>query len=552
MASTTTTTTTAAAAPAPRQAPSRFQRGTDRETSSGGDEKGKDVRTSNIIAAKAVSDTVRTSLGPRGMDKMIVGPREEVTITNDGATILSKMQVIHPTAKMLVDLSKAQDIEAGDGTTTVVVVAGALLNACLNLLNKGIHPTQISDSFKLALDKCEEILIQNMAIPLDLADREALIRAAKTSLSSKVVSTSADILAPMAVDAVLRVIDSKTATNVDLSDIKCVKQQGGLMEDAELVEGLVFTQGASKAAGGPTRIANAKIGLVQFQLSPPKTDMDNNIVVNDYQQIDRVLKEERAYLLNLCKRIKKAGCNVLLIQKSILRDAVTEMSLHFLARMGIMVVRDIERSEVEFISKTLNIKPVATIDSFTADKLGTAELVEEINVGEGKIIKVTSIPNKGNTISALFRGSNKLLLDETERSFHDALCVVRSLVKKRYLIAGGSAPEVELSLQLEHFAKSLEGADQYCVRAFAEALEIIPTTLAENAGLKPISIMTELRNMHIKGHKNMGINVKKGCISDMVEEEVVQPLLVTLSALTLATETTRMVLKIDDIVTVRG
>ena len=298
----------------------------------------KSVRESNIVAAKAVADAVRTSLGPRGMDKMISSPKGEVVITNDGATILKQMEVSHPTAKMLVDLSKSQDIEAGDGTTTVTVIAGALLNAAQTLLEKGIHPTVISESFLMAAKKSEEIL-QAMSVPVDLADREQLIRAASTSLNSKVISNNAGLLAPLAVDAILKIIDPATAVNCDLRDIKVVKKMGGTIDDTELVDGLVFAQKASHAAGGPTKIANAKIGLVQFCLSAPKTDIEQNIVVSDYSQMDRILKEERKYILDMCKKIQKSGCNVLLIQKSILRDAVNDLSLHFLAKMKILVVK---------------------------------------------------------------------------------------------------------------------------------------------------------------------------------------------------------------------
>ncbi|EFC47840.1 chaperonin subunit delta [Naegleria gruberi] len=523
-----------------------FQRGKG-ETNVNEKERGKDVRYSNIEAAKALADSVRTSLGPKGMDKMIVLPKDEVIITNDGATILDKMKPTHPAAKMLVSLSKSQDIEAGDGTTTVVVMAGALLAACQNLLDRGIHPTTISDAFKLCVDKAEEIL-DNMSTKVDLTDRENMIKSAKTSLSSKVVYQYADVLAPLAVDAVLRVVESKDASNVDLNDIKIVKKLGGLLEETELIEGLVLDQGTRKSAGGPTSIKDAKIGLIQFQLSPPKTDMENNVVITDYTQIDRILREERAYLLNLCKQIKKEGCNVLLIQKSILRDATTDMSLHFLAKMGIMVIQDIDRKDVEFISKTLNCKPISSIDSFKKEKLGSAGLVEEVNTGDGRIVKITGIPSQGKTVTCLVRSSNKLMLDEAERSLHDALCVVRSLVKKKSIIAGGSAPETEISLGLVEYSKTLRGAIQYCVREYGESLEVIPTTLAENAGLSPIKIVTELKNRHMHGEKNAGINVKKGLISDMVEENVIQPTLTTLSAIALSTELVRMLLKIDDVV----
>eukprot|EP00026_Physarum_polycephalum_P006998 Phypoly_transcript_07051.p1 GENE.Phypoly_transcript_07051~~Phypoly_transcript_07051.p1 ORF type:complete len:539 (+),score=116.93 Phypoly_transcript_07051:32-1618(+) len=513
-------------------------------------EKEKDVRTSNIVAAKAVADCIRTSLGPKGMDKMISSPTGEVVITNDGATILSQLEVHHPAAKMLVELSKAQDIEAGDGTTTVCVLAGALLGAVSSLMTRGIHPMSIAESFSHACQKALEVL-NSVAIPLDLSDRESLLKSAITALNSKVVSQYSNLLAPIAVDAVLSVIDPKTAINVNLKDIKVIKKLGGTIDDTELIRGLVFTQHASHSAGGPSRIQNAKIGLIQFCLSAPKTYMDNSIVISDYQQMDRVLKEERTHILTMCKKIQKTGCNVLLIQKSILRDAVNDLSLHFLAKMKILVVKDIERDEVEFITKTLGCVPIASIDSFVPEKLGKADLVEEVGSNESKLVKITGIPNAGKTVSVVVRGSNKLVLDEAERSLHDALCVIRSLVKKKCMIAGGGAPEIEVAMQLTNYSKTLKGVESYCVRSYAEAFEIIPYTLAENAGLHPIAIVTELRNRHAQGEKTAGINVKKGAITNMLEENVVQPLLVDTSAVTLATETVVMLLKIDDIVITR-
>mmetsp|Transcript_70078 Transcript_70078/g.222130 ORF Transcript_70078/g.222130 Transcript_70078/m.222130 type:complete len:268 (+) Transcript_70078:214-1017(+) len=267
--------------------------------------------------------------------------------------------------------------------------------------------------------------------------------------------------------------------------------------------------------------------------------------------MDRILKEERNYILSMVKKIKASGCNVLLIQKSILRDAVTDLSLHYLAKAKILVIRDVERDDIEFVSKTLNCMPVAHIDHMKPEKLGKAALVQEVQVGNGKVVKVEGIENKGRTATVLVRGSNKLVLEEADRSLHDALCVVRCLVNKRFLIAGGGAAEIELSLQLGQWAKTLMGMESYCVKAFAEALEVIPYTLAENAGLNPIQIVTELRNMHANGEVNAGINVRRGTTTNMLEENVVQPLLVTTSALTLATECVRMILKIDDIVPVR-
>ncbi|XP_002974704.2 T-complex protein 1 subunit delta [Selaginella moellendorffii] len=509
-----------------------------------------DVRQANIMAAKAVADAVRTSLGPRGMDKMLSTSSGEVIITNDGATILLKMEVLQPAAKMLVELSKSQDIVAGDGTTTVVVIAGALLKQCIALLGKGVHPTIISDAFHRASLKAVEVLT-SMAIPVELSDREALVKNASTSLNSKVVSQYSSLLAPLAVDAVLNVVDPARPDSVDLRDIKVIKKLGGTVDDTEMIKGLVFDKKASHTAGGPTRVENAKIGLIQFQISPPKTDIEQNVIVSDYTQMDRILKEERNHILGMIKKIKATGCNVLLIQKSILRDAVTELSLHYLAKAKILVVKDVERDEIEFISKTLNCLPIANIEHFRAEKLGQAELVEEVSVGDGRIVKISGIKNMGRTTTILVRGSNQLVLDEAERSLHDALCVVRCLVNKRFLIAGGGAPEIEVSRQLGAWAKTLQGMESYCVRAFAEALEVIPYTLAENAGLNPITIVTELRNHHANGEVNTGINVRKGQITNILEENVVQPLLVSTSAVSLATECVRMILKIDDIVTVR-
>uniref|UniRef100_A0A2K6LG70 T-complex protein 1 subunit delta n=1 Tax=Rhinopithecus bieti TaxID=61621 RepID=A0A2K6LG70_RHIBE len=476
------------------------------------------IRFSNISAAKAVADAIRTSLGPKGMDKM------------------------------LVELSKAQDIEAGDGTTSVVIIAGSLLDSCTKLLQKGIHPTIISESFQKALEKGVEILT-DMSRPVELSDRETLLNSATTSLNSKVVSQYSSLLSPMSVNAVMKVIDPATATSVDLRDIKIVKKLGGTIDDCELVEGLVLTQKVSNS--GITRVEKAKIGLIQFCLSAPKTDMDNQIVVSDYAQMDRVLREERAYILNLVKQIKKTGCNVLLIQKSILRDALSDLALHFLNKMKIMVIKDIEREDIEFICKTIGTKPVAHIDQFTADMLGSAELAEEVNLnGSGKLLKITGCASPGKTVTIVVRGSNKLVIEEAERSIHDALCVIRCLVKKRALIAGGGAPEIELALRLTEYSRTLSGMESYCVRAFADAMEVIPSTLAENAGLNPISTVTELRNRHAQGEKTSGINVRKGGISNILEELVVQPLLVSVSALTLATETVRSILKIDDVVSV--
>ncbi|CAK9296906.1 unnamed protein product [Gordionus sp. m RMFG-2023] len=510
------------------------------------------IRESNIIAAKAIADSIRTSLGPRGMDKMIKSKNGDVTITNDGATILKQMQVIHPAAKMLVELAKAQDIEAGDGTTTVVILAGSLLEAAGNkLLDKAdLHPTLVSEAFgRASIQACK--ILESMSIPVKMSDRQTLIKCASTALNSKMVSQYSNILAPIAVDAIFKITDPEIATNVDLKDIKIITKLGGTLEDTELVDGVVFIQNFSGGSGAPSKIEKAKIGLIQFCISPPKTDMESNVIVSDYAQMDRVLKEERTYILNIAKQIKKAGCSVLLLQKSILRDAISELALHYFAKMKILVLKDIERDDVEFVCKSLGCKPIASLDHFTPEMLGSADLVEQINTDDNsKLIKITGISNPGQTVTILVRGSNKLILDEAERSLHDSLCVLRCLVKQKALIAGGGAPEIEIRLRLPEISKNDETTtpvERVCFEAFARALEVIPITLAENAGLDPVHALTDLKARHAED-VNAGLNVRKGTITNMLEENVLQPLLVSTSAIRLATETVVSILKIDDIV----
>lgn len=291
-------------------------------------------------------------------------------------------------------------------------------------------------------------------------------------------------------------------------------------------------------------------GLTRVSVWPVTNQ--NSVVVSEYAKMDRIMREERKHILKMCKKIQKTGCNVLLIQKSVLRDAVNDLSLHFLAKLKIMVVTNVERNDIEFISQTLGCRPVAHIDQFVPEKLGSAEIAAEHTVGAStKVVKITGVPNPGRTITLCVRGSNPLVLEETDRSIHDALCVIRSLVKKRYMIVGGGAPETEISLEMKKWAKTLTGMAGHCAKAFAEAMEIIPYTLAENAGMHPIAIVTELRRRHAEGEKLAGINVRRGIISDMSEENVVQPLLVSTSAIKLAAECVCMILKIDDLVAVR-
>ena len=431
-------------------------------------------------------------------------------------------------------------------------MAGALLKATTDLMTKGLHPTAISDGFQVAHKKAMEV-IDEMSIPVDLDDRDKLIQNAITSLSSKVVSHHSDLLAPMAVDAVLQIIDKATADNVDLRNIHVSKKLGGTIDESELIDGLCFVnKKASHLAGGPTRVENAKIALLQFPISAPKSDMESNVVVGNDAAIDRIIKEERKYITGIIKKVIASGANVLLLQKSVLREAISDIALHFLAKKKIMVIKDIDREQVDFISKTLNATPVAHIDQLKPEKLGSANLVEETGSGGSqKIVKVTGCPNKGKTVSILLRGSNQLVLDEADRSLHDALCVVRALVKKRSLVYGGACVEMEVAHRLVQHSRTIFGNDSYVCKAYGESLELIPYTLAENAGLDPILFVTELRNRHNDGNKYAGLNIRKSTIMDMEETEVVQPTLVSASALTLATECVRMILKIDDIVMTR-
>lgn len=521
-------------------------------------EKPVEVRRSNIGAGRSVADAIRTSLGPKGMDKMVKTKNSEVLISNDGHTILREMAVLHPAARMLVELSGAQDAEAGDGTTSVVILAGALLGAGERLLDRGIHPSLIAESFTRAASRAVEVILA-MASPIDLSTDRPLVLAATTSLNSKIVSQYSSKLAPMCVDAVLRVAQGN---DVNLNNIRLVKKLGGTIEDTELVKGLVLRQ---RVIGQVKRVEKARIALVQFQLSPPKPDLENHVVVSDYRQMDKILKEERQYLLHMAKTIKKFKCNVVLIQKSILRDAVNEMALHFMNKLGIMVVKDIERDEIEFVSKTLGCQPIADIDSFAEDRLGSADLVEEVEQAEAPILKFTGLKphsaatelsgssggilsshEKSVTCSLVCRGVNTLVLDETERSIHDALCVLRSLIKQQALVAGGGAAEVEVARVLNKEADTLGGTEAVCWKEFAEALEVIPTTLAENAGLNSVNAVTELRQKHEQGEQNTGISMRRGT-ADITAENVLQPVLVNTSAITLAAETVKSILRIDDI-----
>jgi T-complex protein 1 subunit delta len=504
-----------------------------------------------ILAAKSVADAVRSSLGPRGMDKLIQLKDGTVIITNDGATILKWMGAAHPAAKLMVSMSQAQDVAAGDGTTSVVIFAGAFLNGCKSLLERKLHPSLISDALKVVGEEGLKI-ISELKIPFASAEgfsddeRSILVNSASTSLSSKLAAQWSDILAPLAVDAVLRVFDGK---NVDLKDVRVVQKVGGVLDDSELIDGIVFEHKMLRSAGEPRVIQDAKVALLQFQLSPPKTDMESQVVLSDYDQMDRVQREQRKYILKIVQAIAKTGANVVLLQKSILRDAISDTALTMLQNKKILVVNNIDRNDVDFVCRTIGCKPIASVEGLSADKLGFAGRVEELQTPGGAIVKITGLKQQSRTVSVLLRGSNELIIGEAERSLHDALCVIRSIVYERYLLPGGGAPEVELAVRLAQRADEIGGEIGHCLRVFANSLEIVPYTLAENAGLNPLEVITKLKELHLKGEKAFGVSVKGP--ADMRKEEVLQPFLVTKSALAFASETVRMIMKVDDILATR-
>jgi T-complex protein 1 subunit delta len=510
-------------------------------------EKKKNFQYSNFIIAKAISDSIRTSLGPLGMDKAIIS-EDEILITNDGATILENSQFDHPAAKMLVNISKAQDNEAGDGTTTVVVLCGAFLGACLNLLKKGLNQIKILDSFRFSLKKTEEILI-SISFPIDLNKKETLYDAAFSALESKVVSSHSYILAPIAVEAALKLIDKEISYDLDLNNIKILKKIGGVIEQTELLEGLGIDYPVVKSFGGPVKIIDAKIAVIQFCLSLPTTDTEHIVVIENYSSMDRILREEKEYIIGICRKIRSSGCNVLLIQKSILREAISTICLQILAQMKIMVIRDIEREEINYIANSLGCIPIVDIESFSEEKFGKAGIVEEKSFFSEKITNFREIKYQYNkTVSILIRASNPMLLDEADRSFHDALCVIRSLIRRRYLIGGGGSAEMEVSCLLRNFSKSLTGINPYCLTAFANSLEVIPYTLAENAGMQPIEAISLLKMHHYNGKKTMGINIRKNIISDTLKDNIVIPLLVITSAINISVEFVVQLLKIDGLI----
>jgi len=503
--------------------------------------RGREAQHTNIMAAKIVAETVKSALGPKGMDKMLVDSFGDITITSDGRTILDEMDIQHPAAKMMVEVAKTQDSEAGDGTTTAVIISGALLSKAENLINKSVHPTIIIDGYKKASHKALETL-EKIAISVDLNSQGHLRKAAMTSMASKLVAEHREYLADLAVKAVLQVAEKEPGKyKADIDNIKVEKKSGKSVRETKLINGIVLDKEVTHS-GMPKRVENAKIALLDTALEIQKTEFDAKIDIESPEQIDAFLKQEESMLREMVNKITATGANVVLCQKGI-----DDMIQHFLSRKGILAVRRIKKSDMEKLSKATGGKIITNLDDISPADLGNASLIEERKIGDEKMMFVEGCENP-RAVTILIRGGTKRIVDEAERSLHDALCVVRDIVEEPKVLAGGGAPELEVSRVLKKYAETLPGREQLAVKCFAEALETVPLTLTENAGLDPIDILSELGARHGKGEIWAGIEVRSGKVQDMSAAGVFEPLAVKKQIIKSATEAASMILKIDDVI----
>jgi archaeal chaperonin len=504
-------------------------------------EKGRGALSNNIQAAKAIADSVRSTLGPRGLDKMLVDSMGDVVVTNDGVTILKEMDVEHPAAKMLVEVAKTQDQEAGDGTTTAVILAGELLKRAEELIEQNIHPTIISQGYRLASSKALELL-QASSHPVAIADTETLKRIAVTSMSSKSVSFNREMLGEIAVKAVTAVAEKKSSGyNVDLDNIQLIKKQGGQMADTSLIEGVIVDK-EKVHSGMPSRVESPKIALLDAALEIKKTEIDAKIEINDPNQLNAFLQEEENMLRRMVEQVKKSGANVVLCQKGI-----DDLAQHFLAKEGIYAVRRVKKSDMEKLAKATGANIVSKVSELSPEDVGSAGLVEERKIGDDALTFVTGA-KKAKAVSVLIRGGTEHVIDEIERSLDDALNVVATAVEDGRFVFGGGATAAELALHLRDEAAKIGGREQMAFETFAEALETVPRTLAENAGLDPIDILIELRKAHKSGQKNAGVNVLAGKVDDMQSLQVIEPIRVGRQAIESATDAAVMILRIDDVI----
>jgi len=499
---------------------------------------GKDAKSTNITAAKMVAETVRTTLGPKGMDKMLVDSLGDVTITNDGVTILEEMDIEHPSAKMIVEIAKTQEKEVGDGTTTAVIYAGELLKNAENLLELNIHSTVIARGYRLAADRAIEVL-NKMAEPVTKEDVKILKNIAITAMTGKGAEYTKEKLSGLVVNAVKQVIEIDG--NIDMDNIKIEKRVGASAEDSELIKGIVFDKGRVHS-GMPRVVKNVKIALIDRELEIKKTEIDANIEITSPDQLQSFLQQEEKMLKEMADKIAESGANVVVCQKGI--DDIVQ---HYLSKRGIYAVRRVGESDMKKIAKATGAKVVTNLHDLGKDDLGFAGIVEEKKVGDDEFTYIQECKNP-KAVTILVRGGTEHVTNEIERAVTDAVGDVIASLKVGKVIAGAGAPEMELSKELRKYSESLSGKEQLAVRSFADAMEVIPRTLAENAGLDPIDVITELKVAHDKNKKWTGINVFTGKVMDAWAEGVIEPLKIKTQALSSAAEVSNMILRIDDII----
>jgi thermosome len=504
--------------------------------------RGREAQHSNIMAAKVVAESVRSALGPKGMDKMLVDSFGDVTITSDGRTILDEMDVQHPAAKMLVEVAKTQDKEAGDGTTSAVIISGELLSRAEELIDKNIHPTIIIDGYRKAQDKALETL-EKIAIPIDLKSGDYLKKAAATSMGSKIVAEYKDYLADLTVKAMLAVAEKQAdgTYRADVDDVKVEKKTGESLKDTSLIYGIVLDKEIVHS-GMPKRMEKAKIALLDASLENEKPEMDAKINIESPDQIEAFLKQEETMLKDMVEKVLSSGANVIVCQKGI-----DDMAQHFLARKGVIAIRRAKKSDMEKLARATGAKIISNIDALAASDLGYAALVEERRTGDDKMTYVEGCKNP-KSVTLLIRGGTQRMTAEAERSIHDGLCVVKDLVEEPRIVAGGSAPEMEMANVLKKYAQTVKGREQLAIKIFAESLESIAITLAENAGLDPVDILSELRTRHEKGETWAGVDVLAGKVEDMTKLNIYEPLAVKKQIIKSSTEAATMILKIDDVI----
>jgi len=508
-------------------------------------QKGRDAQKNNIAAAKLVAELVKTSLGPRGLDKMLVDSLGDVTITNDGATILKEIDAQHPAAKMMVEISKTIDTEVGDGTTSSVVFAGALLEKAEKLLEKDVHSTLIVDGYQAASLKALELLAE-LAKSIQPDDSESLIKIAKTSMQSKLVSDDSESLSKLIVSAVLKIADkNENGYSVDLDNLKVEKKSGGSVQDTALINGIVLDKEVVHS-GMPTKIQKAKIALVNAALEVEKTEVSSEIRISDPSQMQMFLEEENRMLKGMVDKLHSVGANVLICQKGI--DDIVQ---HYLSKQGILAVRRVKESDMTKLSKATGGRITSNLDDISEKDLGSAEIVQQKKIESDKWVFIEGCSNP-HAVTVLIRGSSQRVVDEADRSIHDALMVVKDVIEKPLIVAGGGSPEAYLAGKIKQWADSFDGREQLAIKQYAESLETIPLTIAENAGMDPIDSLIALRAKQNSGEKTTGINAREGKIGDAYSLDIVEPLVVKEQIIKSATEAACMILRIDDVIAISG